>query len=329
MRTCHRAIVLGFLLSLLSASAWSQERMRVLSRTPILAHDFVTTITYIDAGAELIVVREQGNWVEVVLPGLNPRRETGFIARANVGPLRGAPVRRAEESPPRTEPSPTTPTTPPVSQPSPTAPESIRPAPPQASPAITETPPSLLGTGLRGFAKIGVGSFLARQSFDAVLGVSKIRGPWFGAGAQYQFGQGLFVEGEIAFFRKTGERVFVSGDSIFKLGVKDTLTLLPVSASVGYRFPGRTVAPFVGGGIGQYVFSERTPFDESDEHGWERANAFHVLGGVEFHAARGVGVAVQARYTRVPDALTGGVATIFNEDDLGGFQVAAKLLIGR
>src|SRR5262245_40520080 len=106
MSTPHRAIVLGLLLSLLSASAWSQERMRVIgNRSPILAHDFVTTLTYVEAGAELIVVGEQGNWVEVVLPGLNPRRETGFIARSNTGPLRGAPVRRAPVAPANSEPT--------------------------------------------------------------------------------------------------------------------------------------------------------------------------------------------------------------------------------
>src|SRR5262245_19159979 len=328
MSTAHRTITLSFFLLLLSASAWSQERMRVIgNRSPILAHDFVTTLTYVDAGSELIVVGEQGNWVEVVLPGLNPRRDTGFIARTNIGPLRGATVRRAPDAPPIAEPPPPTP--PPVSQqPTPT-PESARSSQQRAVAAATETRISLLGTGLRGFAKVGIGSFLAHQSFDAVLGSSKIRGPWFGGGAQYQFRQGLFVEGEIAFFRQTGEHVFVNGDTIFKLGIPDTLTLLPVSATAGYRFHGRTVAPFVGGGIGQYVFSEKTPFDESAEHAWERANSYHVLGGVEFHAARGVGVAVQARYTRVPDALTGGVATVFNEDDLGGFQVAAKLLVGR
>jgi hypothetical protein len=38
---------------------------------------------------------------------------------------------------------------------------------------------------------------------------------------------------------------------------------------------------------------------------------------------------VQARYTRVPDALTDGVATVFKEADLGGFQLGAKVLVGR
>jgi hypothetical protein len=188
---------------------------------------------------------------------------------------------------------------------------------------------SLLGAGLRGFANIGAGSFLAHQSLDAVLGSSKIRGPWFGAGAQFQSGHGPFFQGELQFFRRTGQRVFVNGDTVFDLGIPDTLTIMPITATIGYRFRGRTIGPFIGGGFGQYLFSEKTPFDESADHAWQRANSFHALGGVEFHAGRGVGVAVEARYTRVPDALKDGVATIFNEADLGGFQVGAKVIVGR
>src|SRR6476659_2862273 len=32
------------------------------------------------------------------------------------------------------------------------------------------------------------------------------------------------------------------------------------------------------------------------DHGWQKANSFHALGGVEFDAAHGVAVAVQAQY---------------------------------
>jgi opacity protein-like surface antigen len=123
--------------------------------------------------------------------------------------------------------------------------------------------------------------------------------------------------------------VFVNGNQVFDLGIKDTLTILPVIGTIGYRFRGRTIGPFIGGGFGQYLFSEKTPFDDGSEHKWQKANSFHVLGGVELHATQGVGVAVQARYTRVPDALTNGVAALFNEGDLGGFQIGAKILVGR
>src|SRR4051812_42157516 len=96
----RRVIVLAFWLAFFNTSAWAQDRVRVINRqSPILAADLVTPVRHVDAGAELIVIRQQENWIEVLLPGLNPRRDTGFIARANVGPLREAPVPRQPAAP--------------------------------------------------------------------------------------------------------------------------------------------------------------------------------------------------------------------------------------
>jgi hypothetical protein len=312
---------------LVATTAWAQNRVRVINnRSPIVSSDLVTPITYVDAGAELIRVSEQGIWVEVVLPGLNPRRETGFIARANL--VGGAPPGRAPVAPTAAEPPPEPM---PVPQQATSAPEPVR--RPQAPTARIAPRVSLLGTGLRGFADVGAGSFLAHQSFDAVFGSAPIpghiRGPWVGGGAQYQFRSGLFIEGEAQFFRQHGERVFVSGDTIFELGIPDTLTILPVSATVGYRFNGKKAAPFLGGGVGQYLVSEKTPFDDSSERAWSHPTSYHVVGGVEFRAGRGFDLAIQGKYLRAPDALTNGIGSAFGESDLGGVQLGIKLLIGR
>jgi hypothetical protein len=321
-----RFIVVTVVMVSVSTFAWAQNRVRVInSSTPILASDRVTPLTNVDAGAELIVISEQGNWIEVLLPGLNPRRETGFIARANIGPVRSVPAGQAPATGRPAEP-------PAAPQPAPRA-EGQRPTAPSVPRQVSTSRVALLGTGLRGFATIGAESFLAQKSIDAVLGSAPIpghlRGPWLGGGAQFQSRRGLFVEGEVGFFRRAGERVVVTDDTVFRLGIPDTLTLVPVTASVGYRFRTRSIGPFVGAGFGQYLFSEKTPFDDADERAWNKATSGHVFGGVEFRAARGLGIAAQARYSRVPGALTGGLATIFNETDLGGFQASAKVLIGR
>src|SRR5262245_32266311 len=106
---------------------------------------------------------------------------------------------------------------------------------------------SVLGTGLRAYGNIGAASFLAKESFDAVIGsapiAGQLRGPWFGAGAQFQSASGAFFEGGVGFFRQTGERVFVNGDTVFPLGIDDTLTIMPITATVGYRFRGRSIGP--------------------------------------------------------------------------------------
>jgi len=326
----RRAVSIGVLMFIVlecfATNAVAQpERIRVVNdRSPILASDLITPVMYVDAGAELMMVGEQGNWIEVLLPGLNRRRETGFVAKGNIAPPRGTPVIRrgptaADAEPPASSPQPATP---PVSQPSRAN------APPPGRRVATTAG---LSTGLRGFGNVSLGAFTASHSFDAVLGSAPIpghiRGPWLGAGAQYQARNGLFVEGGADFFRQTGQRVFVDGDTVYELGVPDKLTLIPVSATVGYRLKGRTAAPFVGGGIGQYLFSERTPFDDSSEHAWQHATSYHVLGGVEFRASREVGIAIQGRYTTTPDALSNGVGPALGESNLGGVQFGVKVLV--
>jgi hypothetical protein len=189
-----------------------------------------------------------------------------------------------------------------------------------------------LGSGLRGFGQIAVGSFFASQSFDAVLGSAPlpghIRAPWWGGGAQFQFRGGAFFEGGVGFFRQTGQRVFVDGGTVFQLGIPDTVTVMPVMATIGYRFRGRSVAPFIGGGAGQYLYAEKTPFDQSAEFAWHHAASVDGLGGVEFRAAHNIAIAVQGQYTRVPRALAGGTASTFKESDLGGIQLGVKVLLG-
>lgn len=304
-----------------TSGAMGQDRVQVIkNRSAIVASNFVIVIATVDAGVELQQIGQQGNWIEVLLPGLNPRRSTGFIARVNVKPVGAASPPGAPSNAPGAA----------------TESTAIRGAPPQPSatePASGAVTQSRLTSGLRGFGNIGAGAFLARQSFDAVLGnapiLGHLRGPWFGGGAQFQSPSGMFFEGGISFFRQTGQRVFVDGDTVFELGVPDTLTIMPVTATVGYRFKGRSAAPFIGGGMGQYLFSETTPFDESSDRSWQRANSLHMLGGVEFHVTRGLSVAMQGQYTRTPHALKGALGTVLGESDLGGMQFAAKVLIGR
>jgi hypothetical protein len=56
------------------------------------------------------------------------------------------------------------------------------------------------------------------------------------------------------------------------------------------------------------------------------------MGGVEFRIARWIGVAGEAQWATVPDALGGdpnGVSDLFDEDNLGGTTIRVKVVIGR
>ncbi len=118
----------------------------------------------------------------------------------------------------------------------------------------TTVPSEERGIGVFGFGHAGLSMWKAKDSFAAVLGSS--RTPMFGVGGQVRFDGRIIVEGAVERSSKTGERVFVSEGEVFKLGIRDTVTVTPVSFTALYRQPGRRVSFYGGGGIGQYFYKE-------------------------------------------------------------------------
>src|SRR5438034_750433 len=83
------------------------------------------------------------------------------------------------------------------------------------------------------FAQAGGSLFRAKNSFDTIFGGRL--GSTYGFGGQWVFPSGLFVQGAYERFRKTGSRVLVSGEQIFRLTIPDTLTVEPIDITLGYR----------------------------------------------------------------------------------------------
>jgi hypothetical protein len=278
-------------------------------RAIIWRADSSVVATIVDTGMILELTGRSERWYEVIIPAnLGGRGERGLISITQVRlldqsvepverPLRGAP--------------------PPIDDPTTAAPPP-RPLPPPG-PAV----------GVRGFAHAGFMGFTARQSFAAITGESF--GPSYGGGLQVRFRSGLYLQGSVERFKKTGERVFVFNGATFPLGVPNTVTIEPLVAALGYRPPTvRSVQPYLGAGVGTYRLREVSPFDTDDEEVNERHLGYHAHGGVEFLARGWLVPAVEARFTAVPDGLKGmGVAAEFDESDLGGWQIYAKILIGR
>jgi opacity protein-like surface antigen len=182
------------------------------------------------------------------------------------------------------------------------------------------------GRSLRGFGQIGYTRWNASRSFEAVLGSAG--GVTVGGGGQVHFGT-LFMQGSLDLFRKTGERVVVLDDEVFPLGIDNTVTVVPLAATIGYmRTIGRTEA-YIGGGVGQVFYRERAEFAVDGDDVSDRFTSYHVLGGAEVYQRRAMYVAVEVQYTHVPDALDGGVAETFDEHNLGGVQVRLKISFGR
>jgi len=304
----RRAIRTGLattLFLLIAASAFAQVTVRVIrNRVTIWRPGLLTVATIVDQGTVLEVLARRGTWLEVVLPGPAGRDDgqTGLIALAQVEVVSGQLPRDQAPIAPRSQPGATG----------------------QAA-ALRRTQP--MDTGLRGFVDVGGSWFAARETFEAIL--DRSQGVVAGGGIEFRTRERAFAQMSVRWFRDSGERVFVSEDEVFKLGIRDTVTIVPVSFTGGYRFRGTRSIPYVGGGVGAYVFREQAAFDEASENVERNFASYHALGGVEWRGRSSVAFAAEAQYTFVPNALAGPPADSFNEHNLGGFEVRVKVVFGR
>lgn len=185
--------------------------------------------------------------------------------------------------------------------------------------------------GVRGFFDIGRTTFAATQSFEAVLG--KANGPIIGGGGEVRLPGNLFVSLRGSRFTADGERVFVSGGETFPLGIATTVTVTPIELTGGYRYVRRgwLVVPYGGGGIGWHRYRETSEFAEPSENVSLTARGYHAMAGLDVPVRRWIGAAVEAQWSRVPDAFgddPNGVAQAFDESDLGGVTARVKVVVG-
>lgn len=192
-------------------------------------------------------------------------------------------------------------------------------------------PPDPPAFTIRLFGEAGIDRLAATRSFTAIF--SKDSVPVFGGGAEVVLNGGWFLRFNAWRFKEVGERAVRLENQTFRLGIPLTVTVTPIEASAGYRFPlGRKKAlvPYVGGGVSSHGYKETSSFSDGDENVNDRFTGYQVLGGVEYRLHRVFGVAGEVQYTTVPDALgAGGLSAEFNETDLGGLIVRARFVFGR
>jgi opacity protein-like surface antigen len=297
-----------------SFAAFAQSNVRVISharvvtdRTMIWQHDApVLVAATVKRGTVLDVVGREGERYVVVIPAeYGGKGELGFIAASQVE-IVGSEVAAAR-----------------VARPPPSST-----GPPPAGPVQTHRQsPASRPVELFGFGEVGDGSWLARDTFNAVLGSSSA--PMLGGGVQVRFGR-LFVEGSVERFQKSGTRVFVSGGEVFNLGIADTVRIVPIAATVGYRRVGTRVTPYLGGGVGTHLYREFSDFADPSENVSGHFTSYHVLAGVEFAGRRWLRAALEMQFTTVPSAFgTTGASAAFNEHNLGGINGRLKIMLGR
>lgn len=196
----------------------------------------------------------------------------------------------------------------------------------------------------RGFFEFSREWFHAERTFDAVFDDTSAQ--FWGGGGQVTLWHGR-IYGEFSIKRLVksdqtlvGQRVFVSDNTVYKLGIPLRVKIEPIEFSGGYRFNVHPrVIPYVGAGIGSYHYSEESDFAADTENldVTKRGSIFHA--GVELRAARLLGVAMDAQYTHVAGILgEGGVSAQFaagsgsgadRETDLGGWAARFKVVVGR
>jgi len=294
VRSVYRALVAIALLVGVSASAAAQGQVRVRvmrDQSIIWNMSSLTPITTVQSGTELEVVGREREFFIVRLPAAGSRAATiGRIAIAQVTLIEGV-------------------------------------APTSDTRVVTTVIPEP-NLQVFGFGQVGLQRWRAKDTFAAVLGSAQA--PMFGAGVQARVHGQILVEGSIDYFKKNGERVFVSDGEVFKLGIRDTVRVLPVAMTVAYRERTRRFAYYAGVGFGKYLYKEDSDFADPGENISERFTSYHIVGGLELGALGVIKTAFEVQYTTVPDALgTSGASKSFGENDLGGLQVRARLLVGR
>jgi hypothetical protein len=277
------------------AVAQVQARVRASSATIWREGSVSVAATTVTTGTLLEVTGRVGRFYEVVIPSSTGVREPGLIAVTQVEIL-GDPA---------------------------AVPERRLPAQEAEQPRFRQR----RFVEVWGFGQAGVMGFQARKSFDAVLGTSL--GAMLGAGAQLRIRGGLYFEASVSRFEKTGQRVFVADGQVSKLAIPDTIRLIPVSGTVGYRFErSQGMTPYLGVGAGQYRYRETSRFADSSEDTDARPTSYHVVGGVELKK-HWVASAFEVQYVSVPKALgQNGAAKAFGEKNLGGVEARVKLLFG-
>jgi len=180
------------------------------------------------------------------------------------------------------------------------------------------------------YATFGRMNFAAGKTFDAVLGDSSF--PIYGAGARISSGN-LFFDFGAWRFKETGERVFVFEDQVYPLGIPLTVTAIPVEFTAGWMFHFKSVPrlrPYLAGGLTSMRYREESDLSTRFENDDKTFNGVVARGGIEFKILKWVGVATEAVWSSIPDAIgTGGVSQVYKETDLGGTSFRFKVVIGR
>jgi hypothetical protein len=182
--------------------------------------------------------------------------------------------------------------------------------------------------GIRVFGDVDVDTLSAHNSFDAVLGTSRLTA--FGGGAEVlNIWKGAFLRVALSHTSKGGDRAFVANGERVSLGVPITVSMTPVEIGGGWRFAigSSRVVPYVGAGALIQSYSEKSTFAGPGDNVSQTNTGYTAFGGVEVDLSKWFIVGGEADFRGIPNALgNGSVSQDFGETNLGGF--ALRVLFG-
>ena len=210
----------------------------------------------------------------------------------------------------------------------------VRAQTPAASPQPAPAPTSPR-IGVQGLGFVGLDFLRAEQSVEA-LGLDERPVEFGGSVRISNLWRALFAEVHASRWSTSGERAFVdSSGEVFPLGIPLDVDATHVDVSVGWRFYPRnrsairTPVPYVAGGAGVVRYREESPFAEAGDDLRTSTTTYHAAAGFDYPLSRWLGITGDVRYRFAPDVIgEDGVSSAFEEDDLGGFQLAIGVRVG-
>lgn len=168
-------------------------------------------------------------------------------------------------------------------------------------------------------------TFAAERSFEAVAGTSSVEGPSFGV-TFTRLWRGAFVDALAARRTLAGERVFVHGGAVFRLGIPATIEWRPFDLAAGWRVAVGRWRPYAGAGLTNIVYKETAAFAQAGDDVTASRAGTVILAGVDVVVWRGLAAGAEVRHRAVRGVFgTAGVSEVFNEDRLGGTSAAVRV----
>jgi hypothetical protein len=166
----------------------------------------------------------------------------------------------------------------------------------------------------------------AKAVFDGSSG-----GFIFGGAFRVDLGRSFGLSLGARYFSKEGERVFVTdpGGEVFPLGHPLKIRTIPYALVGTYRIlPDSRLVPYVGAGVGLTSFKEETTVGGVTESNSSSKFSIHALGGVETSGGP-FRFGLELRWFTAPDSVgVSGVSALYDEKDVGGFSLSAKVIFG-